>query len=235
MRSPSSRLVLLTGLYLVAQTSATAADRKDVQDMQPTPQYAAPSQDEVVLSQGIPTRFAGQLLALGDPSPGADGERQVDISLSAEGGAAAWQSRVLLRVGDVFPARAGFLRLRQLQPGNGSTRARAVVAHATDTGGIALPAATDRVLVRGGRARFANRWIEAVAIDGDTAEIEYWPVGEARSKLADDAVPRARLRAGDTLELGDGTEPLRIERVQPDAGEVLGFIAFAADQGHAGP
>lgn len=180
---------------------------------------------EVVLTQGVPARVGDQLLALGDAVAGADGRRRVDVTLGNDGGEAPWQSRVVLRAGEVFPAHGGFLRLQTLDA-DARARATATIAQAVDTGGIAAPPATDRVLVQGGRVRFSGRWLALVAVEGDTAVVEYWQATQARSRLSDDQVTRQRVRAGETLDLGADSAALPVTRVQAGAGEVLGFVAF---------
>ncbi|WP_407352644.1 hypothetical protein [Luteimonas sp. R10] len=211
-----STLLLLAGACLAAAQALQAA--------QPQPDRRTPEMSDVIeLTQGIPWRNGEAALGLSNVFVDGGAPRAQLSFIDAPSG----DPDVTLASGAVLPVGGRFVQVGAIVPAAGGTRATVQLQPVADAGGIAPPDAGHPVLLQQGRLRTGGGWIAAIDIAPDTAIVERWPLGQARSRLSSDAVETRTLRVGDTLDTGDAQ--LRVLRIQPPAGELLGFVELVAD------
>lgn len=184
-------------------------------------QIAPPAGDSKLdIKQGTTARYGDTVIGFVNAlEPG-----EASLSLWCEG-ETLWVSRVTLVKGMIFPAGSHFLRLDEIFPAQDGQRARIALAEASDAGGIQAAQAHHPLLLEGGVLEVGLSRIELDgSIEQGRASAGWWPKLYARSAVNDDQVERATLEPGKTLRFG--SKVLRVVRLQPHAGDVLGYVEF---------
>lgn len=132
-----------------------------------------------------------------------------------------WLGKLKLKRSDIFPVGGGFLRLQDV--GGDGQRANVSLVEFS-AAGIGAPAADALALVEGGELDIGDDAVRIVEVDRDGATVETWPKRYPRDVVEADKVVSQRLEPGAVLALGGSS--LQVRRLQPRAGEVLGFIEF---------
>lgn len=130
-----------------------------------------------------------------------------------------WLGKLKLNRSDVFPVAGGFLRVQDV--GNDGQRDNVSLVEFSAPG-IDAPANKSLVLVEGGELVIGEQALRIVALDRDSVSVETWPKLHPRDVV--DAVKVHRHDIGRDGELKLDTGSLRVVRLQPRAGEMLGFV-----------
>lgn len=205
---------LLAGVVVGGASCAAAPPSMGVSSSQ------AMSQDLEIV-QGRTLRY-GEQAVLGFVDVFEAGKASVDLWQDGE---KLWLARLQLGRGDIFPAGGHFLRIADLQAAEDGTRARLRLDEVADAGGLQAAGAAHPVLVEGGVLEVG---LSRVALAGEPAPdrvaVEVWPKVQLRGQVAPADLERSELAVGATLDFG--YRRLQVVRIQPRAGEVLGYVEF---------
>lgn len=136
----------------------------------------------------------------------------------------AWLVHHRLRSGAIIPAAGQFLRVLEIR--HGEPGGVLSLGAAGDTGGIAAASADQPVLPAHGSLDVGLSRLELTAPPtAQSAQARRWPKLHPLSRTAPDQIEQLELRVGDTLTFGQKT--LRVERLQPEAGDIAGFVVFS--------
>lgn len=191
----------------------------------PAPSMGASSSQamsqELEIVQGRTLRYGGQAV-LGFVDVFEAGKASLDLWHEGE---KLWLARLQVGRGDIFPVGGHFLRVAELLEADEGTRARLRLDEVADAGGLRAADATHPVLVEGGVLEVG---LSRVAFAGEPAAghapVEVWPKVQKREKVAPADLERSELAVGGTLAFGN--RRLQVVRIQPRAGEVLGYVEF---------
>jgi len=216
MRSKSLLLqaCLLAGIAVGGGSCAVAAPSTGVSSGQAMSQ-------ELEIVQGRTLRYGGQAV-LGFVDVFDAGKASLDLWHEGE---KLWLARLQVGRGDIFPAGGHFLRVADLQAAEDGARARLRLDEVADAGGLQPADAMHPVLVEGGVLEVG---LSRVALAGEPASggvaVEAWPKVQMREKVSPEDLERSELSVGTTLAFGH--RRLQVVRIQPRAGEVLGYVEF---------
>lgn len=177
--------------------------------------------DRIQIVQGRQADADGVKLALVNVFDGKD------IRLSvAHGRGDAWVDRLALKRSDIFAAGGQFLRVEDIGTDAASQRATVTLAPFAAPAGIAALRAGSAVTVEGGELHLGDRAVRiAGAVAADGATLEVWPGRDPRERVEPAQVETHEIAVGDSVAVGGAT--LEVVRLQPAAGEVLGFVEFS--------
>lgn len=135
-----------------------------------------------------------------------------------------WLAHYRLRDGDIFPASGRFLRVTQIR--HGEPGGSLTLDVAGDAGGL-LPAAADQPVLpeRGSLDVGLSRLEMRSPPEAHSVRVRRWPKLYPLARTAPEQIEEIELSVGDTLAFGSRT--LRVERIQPDAGDIGGFVVFS--------
>lgn len=145
-----------------------------------------------------------------------------DVRLDAWSEDKRWLGKLKLKRSDVFPVAGGFLRVQDVA-NDGQRDNVSLVAFSAP--GIDAPATKSLVLVEGGELVIGEQALRIVALDRDSVSIETWPKLHPRDVVEPAKVDRHEIIRDGELSLDTGS--LRVVRLQPRAGEMLGFVELA--------
>ena len=179
-------------------------------------------QQHIEITQGTTRRYGGSTLGL--VGLNADGSIALDVWNDGE---KAWLTRLRLRPGDSLAAGGHFLRAVQLQ--EGGPRAVLQLTEMGDAGGIAAPDAEHAVLPVNGCLEVGLTRLEFINPPlANTAQIRMWPKLYPLQDTPAEAIEERTLHVGVVLEFGH--KKLQVERIQAQAGDIPGFVAFSVLQ-----
>lgn len=177
--------------------------------------------DRIEIVQGRQATAGPVTLGLVNVFDGAD--IRLSASHGREGG---WSERFKLRRSDIFPVGGRFLRVEDIGSDAASGRATVTLVPFAAPAGIASPRADGAVAVENGELRLGDTALRVAGTVGQSrATVETWPKRDPREVVDENRVQSREVSVGQAIEL-DGTT-LTVLRLQPAAGELLGFVEFS--------
>lgn len=173
-------------------------------------------------------------LQIAQGSAGQYGDSRIGFLDAVENGGAsidlwsandqAWLIHWRLRAGELFPVGGHFLKVAQVR--HGGPRAILELVVAGDAAGIPAPKAAQPVLPMGGSLDVGLTRLELLdEPTGASARVRMWPKAYLLSKAPAEDVRWIELKPGAVLTFGN--RKLKVERIQPDAGDVRPFVVFS--------
>ena len=206
----SSLLSLLLAVGFAATGAACAQTPPD--------KSGAAVDDGIEIQQGATAAYGA--VTIGFLNLFEDGDVRISIWRDAD---PTTLEQLSLRRGEVIGADGRFLRLGEVDPAGGAQRARVVLEPLSDAGGLLPPGADSTTLYQNAELEFSGM---RMRVDGgiaaEHARIEAWPKPHPRENVADADVTTYTAAPGAMLQVGGKT--LQVIRLQPPAGEVLGFV-----------
>lgn len=158
-----------------------------------------------------------------------EGQGQAQFIFFDKLGPHDWESDIELRRGAIFPVAGRFLQVAAISSGEEAQRDSVLLQPVADTGGIAAPNRAHALLIEGGKAKFGDTWVAlTMTQDNTSVTLERWPLGRLYSRLSPDQLQTAILSPGE--EIQSGSLRYRLVRIQPSAGDLLGFVEFSVAQ-----
>ncbi|WP_242112818.1 hypothetical protein [Luteimonas aquatica] len=176
--------------------------------------------EQIAITQGTTQTRSGSVVGFMD----AYDEERVSLGVWDEN-EKFWSARFDLRRGEALPAGGQFLRLADWITGVLGERDRIELAAVSDSAGIKAVPPTHPVLPAQGRLEVGLSRLELVGgLTRQEAQAEMWPKLSPRDSVEAKDLQSLTLKVGQTLAFGNKT--LRVVRLQPSAGEIVGFVEF---------